>query len=81
MERMEITPQTRLTDIMAAYPKLLDQLTELDGRFALLNTAMGRLLLKKATMQDAADRYHVPVDQLIQMLHEQLDKLDASKEA
>ena len=72
---MVITSETKLTDIIKEYPDLLDQLIRQDARFALLKTPFGRLAIKNATMQDAADKYHVPMDQLIAMLNDQLRQL------
>ena len=75
---MEITPQTKLTDIMEAYPGLLDQLIRQEPKFALIKTPLGKAMIRKATVQDAVDQYHIPFDQLVSMLNEQLEKLKQS---
>ena len=33
------------------------------------------MAIRGKTLQDASERYHVPMDKLMQMLQEQLDKL------
>ena len=78
---MEITPQTKITDILKEFPGLLDQLIALEPKFSLLKTPFGRMAIRNATMQDAADRYHVQMDKLMAMLNEQLEKLKSSEEA
>ena len=73
---MEITPQTKLTDILEEYPDLLDQLIQIEPKFSLLKTALGKIAIRNATMQDASDRYKVPMDKLMNLLKEQLEKLE-----
>ena len=75
---MNITPETKITDIINAYPGLLDQLIELEPKFSMLKSPIGKIAIRGKTMQDAADRYHVPMDQLMSMLQEQIDKLQQS---
>ena len=72
---MEINENTKLTDIMEAYPQLLDQLISLDSRFGLLKTPFGRMAIRGKTMKDASEKYNVPMDQLKQLLSEQLARL------
>ena len=73
---MEITPLTKITDIMKEYPGLLDQLIQLEPKFGLIKTPFGKMAIRGKTLQDASERYHVPMDKLMQMLQEQLDKLE-----
>ena len=73
---MDITPQTKLTDILKEYPGLLDQLIRIEPKFGLLKTPFGKMAIRNATMQDASDRYHVSMERLMNLLKDQLEKLE-----
>ncbi len=50
---MEINAQTKLTDILDKYPWLPDELAKLDGRFKIIKTPVGKMMIKNATIADA----------------------------
>lgn len=62
----EITPQTRLKDLLAQYPALKSRLPELDSKFKMLNTPLGRLMIGKVDIQAMSDRTGMPLEQLIE---------------
>ena len=62
----EITPQTRLKDLLAQYPTLKSRLPELDSKFKMLNTPLGRLMIGKVDIQAMSDRTGMPLEQLIE---------------
>ena len=43
---MELNKDTRLLDILDAYPWLREELPKKDSRFALLDSALGRIFLR-----------------------------------
>jgi hypothetical protein len=43
---MEITPLTKITDIMKEYPGLLDQLIQLEPKFGLIKTPFGKMAIR-----------------------------------
>ena len=47
---MEITRTTKLADILAAYPWLPDELVKIDGRFKIIKTPIGKMMIKNATI-------------------------------
>ena len=47
---MDITKETRLADLFAAYPWLKDEMTKISDKFKLLNSPLGKVMLKKATL-------------------------------
>ncbi len=51
---MEINAQTKLTDILDKYPWLPDELAKLDGRFKIIKTPVGKMMIKNATIADAS---------------------------
>ena len=73
---MEINEQTRLKDILAAYPWLPEALMQIDGRFKIINNPIGKMLIRTATVEDAAKKAGYPVGQVM----EELKKLIAKHE-
>ena len=69
---MEITPATKLTDILDAYPGLLDHLIKKEPKFSFLKTRLGKLAIRSATVQDASDKFHISVEDLKKMLDNEL---------
>ena len=53
---MELNEKTRLKDLLAENPWLLSEAKNLDPRFAVADTALGRALLKKFTVGDLAQK-------------------------
>ena len=53
---MEINAQTKLTDILDKYPWLPDELAKLDGRFKIIKTPVGKMMIKNATIADAVKK-------------------------
>ena len=46
---MEINRNTKLNDILAKYPWLPDELIKIDGRFKIIKTPIGKMMMKNAT--------------------------------
>ena len=74
---MEIDEQTKLKDILAAYPWLPDTLTQIDKRFAIINNPIGKMLIRTATVGDAAQKAGYPEGQVL----DELQKLIAKHQA
>ncbi len=51
---LPLKEETRLKDIVSAYPWLKEEAVKLDGRFRMLDSPLGKMLLKKATIADAS---------------------------
>lgn len=62
----EITAQTRLKDLLKQYPSLKDRLPELNPKFKMLNTPLGKLILGKVDVQMMSERSEIPLDKLIE---------------
>ena len=75
---MEINEKTKLTDIMAAYPELTKKLLQDEKIAALVSSPMAKLMLKRATIRDAALFSGEPVQDLIDELN-RLILLEESK--
>ena len=59
---MTVTPQTKLADVLAEYPWLLDEAAKRDARLKLLRTLPGRALLRRATGYEEENGKAVPPD-------------------
>ena len=70
-QKLTVTPDTRLTDILDAYPWLPEELMSLDERFKALSSPLVKLFIRRSTLADAAKKAGYPVEQVM----EQLDKL------
>ena len=68
MRRMEINKNTKLSDILAEYPWLPDELIKIDGRFRIVKTPVGKMMLKNATIADAVEKTGLQEDVLISEL-------------
>ena len=62
---IDITPQTRLKDLLKQYPSLKGRLPEIDPKFKMLNSPLGKLMLGKVNVQMMSERSGVPLDKLI----------------
>ena len=62
---VEITPTTRLVDLLNRFPELRNRLTEISSLFAMLRTPFGKLMAKKADVQKMSERSGVSLDKLI----------------
>ena len=73
---MEFSAQTKLTDIIAAYPWLPGEMVKMDKRLAIINSPMGKMLIRNATLSDASARTGYPLDTIVS----ELEKLIAAHE-
>ena len=67
---IEITPDTRLKDLFAAYPNLKKELASRYPSFKMLNTPLGKLILKKATVRTASERSGLGEENFIKLIKE-----------
>jgi sensory box protein len=64
----DITPQTRLKELLKQYPILKDKLTDINPKFKMLNTPLGKLMMGKADVQTMSERSGMPLNKLIEEL-------------
>ena len=67
-KQIEITSDTRLKDLFEVYPHLKKKLAARYTSFKMLNTPLGKLILKKATVRTAAERSGLGEERFIQLL-------------
>lgn len=68
---MTMNEKTKLSDILAAYPWLSEELPKKDQRFAVINTFAGKMMLKAMTLGDLSKMS----GESVQALAEDLEKL------
>ena len=67
-EKITVTAETRITEILAAYPWLPDELIRLDERARLMNTFAGRMLIRKSRVADVSRMTGKSVEELLSRL-------------
>lgn len=60
-----ITVETKLSDLVARYPWLKAELPQINERFKMLNTPVGKLMLGKATIGEMSKRSGMEADVII----------------
>ncbi len=69
---MNLTEKTKLKDILAAYPWLIDEAVKIDGRFRALRSPLGRLLIAKADVAEASRRTGIDTDEIIRAIEDMI---------
>ena len=66
---MDITKETKLADLFAAYPWMKDEMTKISDKFKLLNSPLGKVMLKKATISEMSKKSGMDADVIIEKLN------------
>ena len=62
---MEITKETKLSDLLDQYPWLKEELSKVNDKFRMLNTPMGKIMMGKATIAEMSKRSGMDADVII----------------
>ena len=62
---MDITEETRLSDLLGQYPWLKEELSKVNNKFKMLNTPMGKIMMGKATIAEMSKRSGMDADVII----------------
>ena len=62
---MEITKETKLSDLLGQYPWLKEELSKVNDKFKMLNTPMGKIMIGKATIAEMGKRSGMDSDVII----------------
>ncbi|MBQ7533005.1 MAG: hypothetical protein IJT45_04825 [Bacteroidales bacterium] len=49
---MEINKDTKLSDLIAQYPWLREEMAKVNGKFKMLNSPLGKIMMGKATIAE-----------------------------
>ena len=72
---MDITKETKLKELLADHPQIKEKLAEINPKFKMLNTPMGKVMLGKATVGDMSEKSGMDVNELIRKLTAMIDSL------
>lgn len=67
---MQITRDTRLLDLINQYPWLKDELPKINEKSKMLNTPMGKIMMRKATIVEMSKKSGMDADTLIRKLQQ-----------
>ena len=62
---MEITKETKLSDLLGQYPWLKEELSKVNDKFKMLNTPMGKIMMGKATIAEMSKKSGMDADEII----------------
>ncbi len=62
---MEITKETKLSDLLDQYPWLKEELSKVNDKFRMLNTPMGKIMMGKATIYEMSKKSGMDADAII----------------
>ena len=62
----EITPNTRLKDLLNQYPTLRQNLSKIAPEFKMLNSPLGKIMAMRATIKMMSQHSGINVDKLIE---------------
>ena len=71
---MEFNENTKLADILAAYPWLPETVAQKDKRLQIINSPIVKALIKRATLADASKHSGYPVDEIIREMQKLIDE-------
>lgn len=62
---MNITKDTKLSDLLSLYPWLKEELPRINEKFKMLSTPVGKIMLCKATISEMAKKSGMNADEII----------------
>lgn len=69
-EKIKITKDTMLSDLLISYPWLKEKLPTISDKFKMLNTPMANIMLKKASIAEMSRRSGVDINTLIEKMND-----------
>lgn len=71
---MDYNSNSKLTDILSQHPWLTDELVKIDGRFKIVKTPIGKMMIKNATVSDLSKKTGIPEKILLDKLDELINE-------
>ena len=65
-----ITAETKLSDLIAQYPWLKGEMAKVNEKFKMLNTAVGKIMMGKATIAEMSKKSGMDADIIISRINE-----------
>ena len=70
---MEITKETKLSDLLGQYPWLKEELSKVNDKFKMLNTPMGKIMMGKATIAEMSRKSGMDANAIIGKIGELIE--------
>ena len=67
---MEINKETKLSDLIAQYPWLKAEMAQVNPKFKMLNSPVGKIMMGKATIEEMSKRSGMETSRIINKLQE-----------
>ena len=71
---IEVTPDTKLTELLAICPQLKEELPKMNPKFKMLNSPLGRVMIPKATVKIMSERSEMDLNVLIESIKKVIEK-------
>ena len=75
---MTIGKDTKLKELMNAFPWLMDEAVKLDPKFKMLNNPIGKAFIKNATIGDLSERSGLSVKEILDWIKGEIEKRKGS---
>ena len=70
---LEISADTKLSELLALYPWLKQELPDINPKFSIINTALAKIMIPKATISMMAERGEMNMESLISEIKNRID--------
>ena len=70
---MEITKETKLSDLIAQYPWLKEEMAKVNEKFKMLNSPIGKIMLGKATIAEMSKKSGMEAESIIAKIKEMVE--------
>ena len=67
---MDINKETKLSDIIAQYPWLKEEMSKVNEKFKMLNSPIGKIMMGKATIAEMSKKSGMEEELIINKLQE-----------
>ena len=70
---MEINKETRLADLIAQFPWLKEEMAQVNEKFKMLNSPIGKIMMGKATIAEMSKKSGMEVEAIIEKIKELIE--------
>ena len=70
---MEINKETKLSDLIAQYPWLKEEMVKVNEKFKMLNSPIGKIMLGKATIVEMSKKSGMEAEAIIGKIKELIE--------
>jgi len=68
-----VTKDTKLFDLLEEYPWLREEMVKVDKRFQVLNTPIGKPVMRRATVDDIRKNSGLSLEEILEKIQELID--------